>query len=152
MTNILDTTNHDDIIAAALAVLESRARYGDPISAPATARDFFRLQLGGLEHEVFAIAMLDAQNRLIEYRELFRGTLTQTSVYPREVVKAALACNCAAMIFAHNHPSGLAEPSRADESLTTVLKNALALIDVKVIDHVVVTLAGSVSFAERGLI
>jgi DNA repair protein RadC len=95
---------------------------------------------------------VDAQHRVIEFRELFRGTLTQTSVYPREVVKAALQANAAAVIFAHNHPSGVAEPSHADEILTRSLKGALALIDCQVIDHFIVAGAGSISFAERGLL
>ena len=104
------------------------------------------------EHEVFYCLMLDAQNRLIEAREMFRGTLTQTAVYPREVVKAALACNAGAVIFAHNHPSSLAEPSRADELLTQELKQALALVDVKVLDHFIVGGDTVLSFAERGLL
>jgi DNA repair protein RadC len=105
-----------------------------------------------LEHEVFIILLLDSQNRLIEAHELFRGTLSQTSVYPREVVKATLARNAAAVMFAHNHPSGVAEPSRADELLTQGLKQALALVDVKVLDHFVVAGTSMESFAERGLV
>jgi DNA repair protein RadC len=105
-----------------------------------------------LEHEVFIILLLDSQNRLIEAQELFRGTLIQTSVYPREVVKSTLARNAAAVVFAHNHPSGVAEPSRADELLTQSLKQALALVDVRVLDHFVVAGTSTVSFAERGLI
>lgn len=108
--------------------------------------------MAGLEHEVFAVLFLDAQNRLIRYEELFRGTLTQTSVYPREVLKAALACNAAGVILAHNHPSGFPEPSRADVAITTTLQQALALIDVRVLDHLVVATSGVVSLAERGLI
>jgi DNA repair protein RadC len=101
---------------------------------------------------VFLVVFLDAQNRLIAAEEMFRGTLTQTSVYPREIVKRSLAHNAAAVIFAHNHPSGLAEPSRADELLTSTLKQALALVDVKVLDHFVVGVASALSFAERGLL
>jgi DNA repair protein RadC len=109
--------------------------------------------LGGLAHEVFFALWLDAQNRLLLTEELFRGTLTQTSVYPREVVKKALANNAGAVILAHNHPSGLAEPSSADITLTATLKQALGLIDVKVLDHFVVVSGGApLSFAERGLI
>ena len=119
---------------------------------PATVKDFVALQLGGLTQEVFAVLFLDGQHRLIALEEMFRGTLTQTSVYPREVVKHALARNAAAVIFAHNHPSGLAEPSRADELLTRTLRDALALVDVRVLDHVIVAGASSVSFAERGLL
>jgi DNA repair protein RadC len=114
-------------------------------------RDYLRLTLGGLPHEVFLAMWLDAQNRLITTEELFRGTLTQTSVYPREVVKRALAHNAAAVILAHNHPSGVAEPSAADVSLTRVLKEALNLVDVRLLDHFIV--AGTeqpLSLAERG--
>ena len=110
------------------------------------------MKLGGLPHEVFAVLWLDAQNRLIAFEELFRGTLTQTSVYPREIVKGALARNAAAVILAHNHPSGVPEPSRADENLTRILKEALALVDVRVLDHLVVASTGVTSLAERGLI
>ncbi|MBI3095074.1 MAG: DNA repair protein RadC [Rhodocyclales bacterium] len=125
----------------------------DALASPRAVRDWLRLSLGNLQHEVFVALWLDAQNRLIASEELFRGTLTQTSVYPREVVKRALAHNAGAVILAHNHPSGLAEPSRADEALTSSLKQALAIIDVKLLDHFIVA-GGStpLSFAERGLI
>jgi DNA repair protein RadC len=116
-------------------------------------RDWLRLKLAAQPHEIFMVLWLDAQNRLIKADELFSGTLTQTSVYPREVVKAALSQNAAAAILAHNHPSGVAEPSRADEALTRSLKEALALVDVKLLDHFIV--AGNqqpLSFAERGLL
>ena len=111
----------------------------DALASPQAVRDWLRLSLGNLHHEVFVALWLDSQNRLIVSEELFRGTLTQTSVYPREVVKRALANNAGAVILAHNHPSGLAEPSRADEVLTSSLKQALALIDVKLLDHFIVT-------------
>lgn len=125
----------------------------DALASPQAVRDWLRLSLGHLQHEVFIALWLDAQNRLIVSEELFRGTLTQTSVYPREVVKRALMHNAGAVILAHNHPSGLAEPSRADELLTIALKQALALIDVRLLDHFIVTAgAAPVSFAERGLI
>jgi DNA repair protein RadC len=124
----------------------------DVLGSPESVRQWLRLKLGALEHEVFVALWLDAQNRLIEYEEMFRGTLTQTSVYPREIVKRALACNAASVLFAHNHPSGVAEPSRADEALTQSLKQALTLIDVKVLDHFVITGNTAVSFAERGLL
>ena len=125
----------------------------DALASPQAVRDWLRLSLGNLQHEVFVALWLDAQNRLIASEELFRGTLTQTSVYPREVVKRALAYNAGAVILAHNHPSGLAEPSRADEVLTSSLKQALAMIDVKLLDHFIVTSgAAPLSFAERGLI
>lgn len=119
---------------------------------PGKVRDYLALQLAQREHEVFAVLFLDAQNRLQRCEEMFRGTLTQTSVYPREVLKRCLELGAAAVILAHNHPSGAAEPSRADEFLTQTLKTALALIDVRVLDHFVVGRAGVVSFAERGLL
>ena len=103
------------------------------------------------EHEIFAVLFLDARHQLLAMEEMFRGTLTQTSVYPREVVKRALERNAAAVMLAHNHPSGVAEPSRADEFLTQTLKTALALVDVRVLDHVIVAAGQSVSMAERGL-
>lgn len=121
-------------------------------SSPETTRAFLCSKIGHLEHESFWCLWLDAQNRLIVAEELFRGTITQTSVYPREVVKRALAVNAAAVTFAHNHPSGVAEPSRADETLTTTLKQALALVDVRMLDHFVVAGTHATSFAERGLI
>lgn len=125
----------------------------DVFSSPGAVRDWLRLRIGALPHEVFMILLLDARNALIEAVELFRGTLTQTSVYPREVVKLALSHNAAAVILAHNHPSGAREPSSADEALTRELKHALGLIDVRVLDHFVVTAhAEPASFAERGLI
>lgn len=125
----------------------------DAFTSPASVRDWLRLHLAGRPHEVFVALWLDAQNRLILAEELFRGSLTGTSVYPREVVKAALAANAAAVILAHNHPSGTAEPSAADQLLTHALRDALALVDVKVLDHFVVAgNAPPLSFAERGLL
>lgn len=120
--------------------------------SPARVKQHLRLTLGHLPHEVFAVLFLDAQNRLMRLEEMFRGTLTQTSVYPREVVRRALELHAAAVVLAHNHPSGLAEPSRADEYLTATLKSALALVDVRVLDHLVVGRTEVVSFAERGLL
>jgi len=124
----------------------------DALGSPGAVRDYLRLKLRDLPHEVFMGVYLDAQNRVIGDEELFRGTLTQTSVYPREVVKRALAHNAASIILAHNHPSGVAEPSHADETLTRALREALALVDVKVLDHFVVAGNAATSFAERGLI
>jgi len=124
----------------------------DALASPRAVSDYLRLTLAGREHEVFVALLLDAQHRVIACEELFRGTLTQTSVYPREVVKCALARNAAAVIFAHNHPSGVAEPSHADEILTRSLKAALALVDIQVLDHFVVAGARTTSFAERGLL
>lgn len=125
---------------------------GDALSSPRAVRDYLRLSIAGREHEVFVAMLLDAQHRVIACEELFRGTLTQTSVYPREIVKRALHHNAAAIIFAHNHPSGVAEPSRADEALTQSLRQALALVDVRVLDHFIVTTGSVSSFAERGLL
>ena len=122
------------------------------LSSPRAVRDYLRLALAGREQEVFVVLLLDAQHRVIAYEELFRGTLTQTSVYPREVVKCALKHNAAAVIFAHNHPSGVAEPSHADEILTRSLKSALALVDIEVLDHFIVAGSRTMSFAERGLL
>ncbi|MBM3346021.1 MAG: JAB domain-containing protein [Betaproteobacteria bacterium] len=125
---------------------------GNALSSPRAVRDYLRLSIAGREHEVFVAMPLDAQHRVINCEELFRGTLTQTSVYPQEVVKRALHRNAAAVIFAHNHPSGVAEPSRADEALTQSLRQALALVDVRVLDHFIVTTGSVFSFAERGLL
>ena len=128
--------------------LQQRALF----DTPSRVKDYLRLRLAQREHEVFAVLFLDAQNQLLKMEEMFRGTLTQTSVYPREVVKRALELNAAAVVFAHNHPSGAAEPSRADEFLTQTLKSALALVDIRVLDHLVVGHQDVVSFAERGLL
>jgi DNA repair protein RadC len=143
---------HDQIISRALRILDARLRDAPVLSAPGTVRDFLRLKLQEREHEVFVCVFLDAQHRVLAVEELFRGTLTQTSVYPREVVKTALQHNAAALIFAHNHPSGVAEPSRADELLTQALKQALSLVDVRVLDHFVIGSGAALSFAERGLL
>ena len=132
--------------------LKDDMRSVNALTSPGAVRDYLRLAIAGREHEVFVCLWLDAQHRVIASQELFRGTLTQTSVYPREIVKAGLRANAAAVIFAHNHPSGVAEPSHADEALTQALKQALALVDVKVLDHFIVAGAGVLSFAERGLI
>ncbi len=122
------------------------------LSSPELVSDYLRIFFVGLEHESFVALFVDIQNRLIVAEELFQGTLSQTSVYPREVVKRALEVNAGAAIVAHNHPSGDCEPSRADELLTQSLKQALALVDVRVLDHVIVAGGSSMSFAERGLI
>lgn len=140
------------IIAQALAVLERRIRSGALLTSPQAAKDYIRLSIGGAERELFGVLFLDAQHRVISWDVMFQGTLSQTSVYPREVVRAALAHNAAAVMLAHNHPSGTTEPSRADEHLTQVMKAALNLIDVRVLDHFVVSVSGCTSFAERGLI
>ena len=144
--------NADEVLHRARQVLSHRVRRGATMSSPEAVKDYLRLEIGTLEHEVFTVIFLDAQHRLLALKEMFRGTVSQTSVYPREVVKEALVLNAAAVVLAHNHPSGCAEPSRADEFLTQSLKAALALVDVRVLDHLVVTLTDIVSFAERGLL
>ena len=132
--------------------LEEEMGQRDILSSPQQVRDYLCLKLGSLSKEVFVVMFLDAQNRVLTQETLFSGTLTQTSVYPREVVKRALHHNAASVIFAHNHPSGVAEQSRADEMLTQELKKALALIDVRVLDHFIVAGNTTLSFAERGLL
>jgi len=122
------------------------------LTSPGAVRDYLRLSLAHLQHEVFVCIWLDAQHKVVGTEEAFRGTLTQTSVYPREIVKKALARNAAAVIFAHNHPSGVAQPSQADELLTRNLREALALVEVKVLDHFIVAGNQAISFAERGLL
>lgn len=124
----------------------------DVLSSPKQVRDYLCLKLGALTREVFMVLFLDAQNRVLAQESMFEGTLTQTSVYPREVVKRALHHNAASVIFAHNHPSGIAQQSRADELLTTALKQALALVDVRVLDHFIIAGNNTLSFAERGLL
>ena len=142
----------NEVLQAAQRVLGGQLRGREALTSPQVVRDFLRVKLGTLEHEVFAVIHLDAQNRVIEYVEMFRGTVSQTSVYPREVVKEALARNSAGLLLVHNHPSGVAEPSRADEMLTQTLKLALALVDVRVLDHLIVAGSAILSFAERGLL
>jgi len=140
------------VIELARRSLSEEAGARDALASPQAVRDYLRLLLAARPHEVFVALFLDSQNRLLASEELFRGTLAQTSVYPREVVKVALARNAAAVIFAHNHPSGVAEPSRADELLTQALKQALALVDIRTLDHFVVAGGRLTSFAERGLL
>lgn len=134
------------------ALAEDFEESSESMSSPAAVRDYLRLFLCGQEFESFVAIWLDAQHRLIAGMELFRGTLTQTSVYPREVVKKGLKLNAAAVIFAHNHPSGVAEPSQSDRMLTDALKQALSLVDVRVLDHFIVADNTVMSFAERGMI
>jgi len=140
------------IFEMARRALQEEMQQRDALTSPQAVRDYLCLKLGNLPREVFVVLFLDAQNRVLAQEELFAGTLTQTSVYPREVVKRVLHHNAAGVIFAHNHPSGVAEPSRADELLTSALKQALGLVDVRVLDHFVVAGNGAVSFAERGLL
>ena len=140
------------VMELARRALAQQMRTAAVFDSPQKVKDYLSLQLGSHDHEVFAVLFLDTQHRLLCLEEMFRGTLAQTSVYPREVVRRALAHNAGAVILAHNHPSGLAEPSRADEYLTATLKSALALVDVRVLDHLVVGRGQVVSMAERGLV
>lgn len=151
---ISTTTGEDDdeVIVCAVGILRARFKERDVFAKPDAVKDYLRLQAQGLTHEVFAVMYLDAHNRLIEYERMFRGTLTQTSVYPREVVKQALAMHAASLVLHHNHPSGMCQPSRSDEALTQTLKAALALVDIRVLDHVITSDEGSLSMAEMGLI
>ncbi|MEQ1601638.1 MAG: DNA repair protein RadC [Methylophilaceae bacterium] len=132
--------------------LNEEMRERDVLSSPKQVSEYLRLKLGNLPREVFIVLFLDAQNRVLAQEELFAGTLTQTSVYPREVVKRALYHNAASVIFAHNHPSGVAQQSNSDEMLTQALRQALALVDVRVLDHFIVAGNTLLSFAERGLL
>jgi DNA repair protein RadC len=140
------------VMEMARRALREKLDRGSALGSPQAVRDYLRLKLQDKPHEIFVGVFLDAQNRVLAVEEMFRGTLTQTSVYPREVVKRALHYNAAALIFAHNHPSGIAEPSRSDEALTQALKQSLALVDVKVLDHFVIGAGAAMSFAERGLL
>ncbi len=140
------------VLEIARRVLAQRLAERPGFEQPQAVKDYLRLQLAALDHESFGVMFLDAQHRLLVFETLFRGTLTHTAVHPREVARRALALNAAAVVLAHNHPSGLAEPSRADELLTQSLRQALQLVDVRVLDHVIVGRGGSVSFAERGLL
>ena len=141
------------------AVLEMSRRYlreeivgRDVLTSPEATRNYLKARLRGFPHEVFACLFLDNRHRVIEYRELFRGTIDGASVHPREVVREAMRANAAAVIFAHNHPSGVAEPSQADLRITQRLREALDLVDVRVLDHIVVGEGDGTSFAERGLL
>jgi DNA repair protein RadC len=139
-------------IELARRALQEKLKQAAALTSPLAVRDYLRLKLAARKEEAFVCIWLDAQHKAIDFEVAFTGTLTQTSVYPREIVRKALRLNAAAVIFAHNHPSGVAEPSRADELLTRDLANALALVEVKVLDHFVVAGAQTVSFAERGLL
>jgi DNA repair protein RadC len=140
------------VLEIARRALAQQLRAAPVFDAPQKVKDFVALRLGTLKHEVFGVLYLDSQHRLIEMKELFSGSLAQTSVYPREVLRQALLLNAGAAILVHNHPSGVAEPSRADEALTQSLVTALRLIEVRVLDHLIVGAGCVVSFAERGLI
>ncbi|AXV99176.1 DNA repair protein RadC (plasmid) [Ralstonia solanacearum] len=142
----------DQILEAARLVIDCKMPCGAQLGSPAVVKEFLQVKFAGFEHEVFAVLLLDAQHRLIAYVEMFRGTIDCTAVYPREVVKEALRHNAAAVLFAHNHPSGYPEPSAVDKALTQRLKEALALIDVRTLDHIVVAGTKATSFSERGLL
>jgi DNA repair protein RadC len=143
---------NEEIVRAARSVMSRRVRRGTSMASPKLVKDFLSTRLGALEHETFCVMLLDKRHRLIEYVELFRGTIDGASVHPREVVKLALAKNAAAVLLAHPHPSGVAEPSQADELITQRLKDALSLVDIRVLDHLVVAGGDVISMAERGLI
>jgi DNA repair protein RadC len=140
------------VLELAKRSLAEELQAGVTLDSPHTVKQYLQLTLGGKAHESFAVLFLDVKNRLLACEELFRGTLTQASVYPREVVKAALAHNAASVILAHNHPSGTPDPSAADHSLTHALKTALGLVDVRVLDHFIVAGRHVYSFAEHGAI
>lgn len=142
----------DEVLLVAQQLLAAQVRGNDVMSSPAVVKDFLRARLGNLPHEVFAVVHLDAQNRVLDYVEMFRGTVSQTSIYPREVVRDALLRNSSALLLVHNHPSGVADPSRADEYLTQTLKQAAALVDVRVLDHFIVAGSSVQSMAELGLV
>lgn len=149
---LLECFSEEDILAAAAKVMEGRVRYGTVFDSPQAVKDYLRMSIGAEAREHFKVVFLDSQHRMIESVVMFSGTLSQTSVYPREVVKKALELNAGAVILSHNHPSGTLEPSRADEYLTQTLKSALQLVDVRVLDHIIVSPSGTCSFAERGLL
>ncbi|KRG85356.1 MULTISPECIES: RadC family protein [Stenotrophomonas] len=142
----------DQILDAARRVIDQKMQRGTEFSSPATVKEYLRTKLAGFEHEVFAILFLDTRHRLIEYVEMFHGTIDAAEVHPREVVKQALRLNAAAVIVSHNHPSGNPEPSAADKALTSQLRQALALVDVRTLDHIIVSGSCTTSFAERGLL
>ena len=142
----------DEVIAEALRIISRRMARGPALNNPSMTREYLMLRFAGLEHEVFTCLFLDNRNRVIVCEELFRGTVDGASVHPREVVKRALRYNAAAVILAHNHPSGIAEPSSADELITRRLKEALIVVDIRILDHLVIAGATAESFAERGLL
>ena len=140
------------VLELARRALAEQLKQREVFSSPDAVKQYLQLKLAARDHEVFAVLFLDAQNRLVALEEMFQGTLTQTSVYPREVVKHALQHHAASVVLAHNHPSGTVQPSRADEALTQTLKAALALVDVRVLDHVIVAQGDALSMAEKGLL
>ena len=148
----LNDVEKQSLMTLALALLAEQHQPGEALSSPEQTRRYLRIRLADRKNEVFGCLFLDNRHRIIEVSELFQGTIDGASIHPRVVVQKALELNAAAMLFFHNHPSGVAEPSNADEAITRRLKEALALVDVRVLDHFVVTAGESVSFAERGLL
>lgn len=146
------TPYETQVVAKALQIVGKQLHLGPVFDSPTAVKDYLCLKLGNLEREVFAVMFLTTQHQLIAYEELFTGSLSQTSVYPRVVVQKALAYNCGAVLLSHNHPSGMCDASRADEHLTMTLKQALALVDVRVLDHIIVSGNRSRSMAETGLL
>ncbi|WP_445322867.1 JAB domain-containing protein [Ramlibacter sp. AN1015] len=142
----------EEVILQALRILRARFQERDVFASPDSVKDYLRLQAQGLPYEVFAVMFLDSHRRLLAYEPLFRGTLSQTAVYPREILKRALAVNAAAVVLHHNHPSGVCEPSRSDELLTSTVKASLALVDIRVLDHIITSDFGALSMVERGLL
>lgn len=142
----------DQILEAARQVIDQKMQRGAELTSPAAVKEYLRAKLAGFEHEVFAVLFMDTRHRLIEYKEMFHGTIDGASVYPREVVKEAMRLNAGAIVVSHNHPSGSPEPSAADRALTQRLMEALGLVDVRVLDHIIVAGNETASFAERGLI
>lgn len=142
----------EEVLVHAQRICGSRIRGGPSLSSPRELKEFLALRLGNLQYEVFALVHLDSQNKVLDYTEMFRGTLTQTSVYPREVVVECLKRGSAGVFLVHNHPSGIETPSTADKALTDQLKAALALVDIRVLDHVIVAGNRMASFAELGVI
>jgi DNA repair protein RadC len=152
MTAAGDPVSDEALVAAAQKILAEELVRGDVLESPAVTRNYLALRFSSLEHEVFCCLFLDNRHRVIACDELFRGTVHGASVHPREVVKQALAHNAAAVILAHNHPSGVAEPSQADELITLRLRDALAIVDIRVLDHLIVAGGRVVSLAERGVL
>ena len=142
----------EQVLEAARQVIEHKMQRGASFTSPAAVKEYLCAKLAGYEHEVFAVLFLDTKHRLIEYVEMFHGTIDGASVYPRAVLKRAIEHNCSAVIFAHNHPSGVTEPSHADKAITTRLKSVLELVDVRVLDHFIVGEGTPFSFAEAGLL
>jgi len=141
----------EEVMLVAGRILSRRFRRGVVIDSPSATHRYLTHRLADLGHEVFTVLFLDNRHRLIEYQEMFRGTIDGASVHPREVVREALRLNAAAVILAHNHPSGVCEPSQADQLITQRLRDALALVDIRVLDHVIVAGSDTLSFASRGL-